>query len=545
MLTPAALFTVALFLQNGAPAPPPPSTDALARAYHLFLQGQASEEREDLTAAAARYREALEIFPDAAEIRAELAGVHAQRGQFADARRESERALSADPENRSAHRILGLLEASSIDRAASNPANPLIVSAIRHLERSVGAGVRDPSVMLTLGDLYVRGAQSARAIPILEEFLLDRPGYPQAVMLLVQAYRESGQPEMAESVVSAFRGNAAESSARRLRGIETLETQGEWAQAVSAWERLLEEHPGELAYRLRYAAALVNNSELERGRGELQAITRDEPADVRGWYLLAQVEQRAGNAEAAEVAARRIGEIDAGDARGPLALAALRAHRDDHRGVVEVLTPRVSAPTERDLSTGMFTEMATMLSDAWVEIGDARRGIRTLEDARKRAPADQQLLFSLAANYDQNDQSGRAEDVFREIIAADPEHAPALNYLGYMLADGGRKLPEALGFIERAIAVAGENPSYLDSLGWAYFRMARYEEAIDPLERAAQGAPQVSVIQDHLGDAYMQLKRYGDAAVAFDRALAGDRDGIDEKAITRKRDRARAASAGK
>jgi tetratricopeptide (TPR) repeat protein len=193
----------------------------------------------------------------------------------------------------------------------------------------------------------------------------------------------------------------------------------------------------------------------------------------------------------------------------------------------------------------MFTEMATMLSDAWVEIGDARRGIRTLEDARKRAPADQQLLFSLAAHYDQNDQSGRAEDVFREIIAADPEHAPALNYLGYMLADGGRKLPEALGFIERAIAVAGENPSYLDSLGWAYFRMARYQEAVEPLERAAQGAPQVSVIQDHLGDAYMQLKRYDDAAAAFDRALAGDRDGIDEKALTRKRDRARAASAGK
>jgi predicted Zn-dependent protease len=545
MLTPAAIFTVALLLQAAAPAAPPPSTDALAQAYHLFLQGQAAEEREDFPAAAARYREALEIFPDAAEVRAELAGVHAQRGQFADARREADRALSADPDNRSAHRLLGLLDASSIDRTAPDPANPLIASAISHLERSAGPGVRDPSVMLTLGDMYVRGAQYARAITILEEFLLDRPGYPQAVMLLVQAYRESGQPEMAESVVSAFRGNAAESSARRLRGIETLESQGEWGQAVSAWERLLEEQPGELAYRLRYAAALVNNNELERGRSALQAITRDEPEDVRGWYLLAQVEQRAGNTDAAEAAARRIGDVDAGDARGPLALAALRAHRDDHRGVVEVLTPRVSAPTERDLSTGMFTEMATMLSDAWVEMGDTRRGIRTLEAARKHVPSDPQLLFSLAASYDQNNQSDRAEGLFREIIAADPEHAPALNYLGYMLADGGRKLPEALGFIERAIAVAGENPSYLDSLGWAYFRMARYEEAIEPLERAAQGAPQVSVIQDHLGDAYLQVKRYGDAVAAFDRALAGDRDGIDERALTRKRDRARAASAGK
>jgi hypothetical protein len=48
----------------------------------------------------------------------------------------------------------------------------------------------------------------------------------------------------------------------------------------------------------------------------------------------------------------------------------------------------------------------------------------------------------------------------------------------------------------------------------------------------------VSVIQDHLGDLYLQMRRYHDAVAAFDRALAGDRDGIDVPATTRKRDRA-------
>src|SRR5690606_3780840 len=126
-----------------------------------------------------------------------------------------------------------------------------------------------------------------------------------------------------------------------------------------------------------------------------------------------------------------------------------------------------------DLGSGVFAQMATMLSDAWVELGEPKRGIRVLEDARKRTPTDHGLAFNLAATYERDGQEGRAERVFREIIAADPDHAPALNYLGYMLADRGRNLPEALSLIERAIAVGGENPAYLDSLGWTYYRMSR------------------------------------------------------------------------
>ena len=132
-----------------------------------------------------------------------------------------------------------------------------------------------------------------------------------------------------------------------------------------------------------------------------------------------------------------------------------------------------------------------------------------------------------------------AERTFREILDADPSHAPSLNYLGYMLAERGRKLDEAVSFISRALEIDADNPAYLDSLGWAYYKQARYADALSPLERAASGLPGVSVIQEHLGDLYLQLKRYSDAAAAFDRALEGDRADIDEAAVRSKRDQAR------
>jgi tetratricopeptide (TPR) repeat protein len=183
--------------------------------------------------------------------------------------------------------------------------------------------------------------------------------------------------------------------------------------------------------------------------------------------------------------------------------------------------------------------MAGELSSAYTRLGDTGRAVEVYEAARKRMPDNQHVLFSLAAAYEGDRKYDRAERAFREIIQANESHAPALNYLGYMLADRGQKLTEAIGFIKRALAIDEDNPAYLDSLGWAYYRMGEFDNARAPLERAAKQLPRVSVINDHLGDLYLQLKRYAEAVAAYDRALSGDRDGIDAGAIEKKRDRAR------
>jgi len=99
-----------------------------------------------------------------------------------------------------------------------------------------------------------------------------------------------------------------------------------------------------------------------------------------------------------------------------------------------------------------------------------------------------------------------------------------------------------VSLIQKALAVDDDNPSYLDSLGWAYYKQDKLEAATSPLERAAAALPDSSVIQEHLGDVYLKSKRYIEAAAAFDRALAGDRDGLDAPAVMKKRDRARALS---
>ena len=95
----------------------------------------------------------------------------------------------------------------------------------------------------------------------------------------------------------------------------------------------------------------------------------------------------------------------------------------------------------------------------------------------------------------------------------------ALNSLGYMLADHGQRLDEAVDLVERALKVEPGNPSFLDSLGWAYYQQGKLDRSDPRLTEAAAKVPASSVIQDHLGDLRFKQQRYADAAAAWERRL--------------------------
>jgi tetratricopeptide (TPR) repeat protein len=514
------------------------ATGDLGRAYYLFLQGLGLEGQDD-AAAIVSFRQALAIAPDAAAIHAELAGIFARQGQMTDAAAEAKRALDADPDNRTAHRLLGWIEAGTIRPDGSDASTAAMTEAIGHLEKAVAGNVDDPAAELVLSDLYLRTHQGAKAITRLKHVLDDRPDYAPAQRMLVSAYETTGDVASADAARDALDRSAPDTVGIRVRQIGQLEAGGDWKTAASAWADIVNGEAGGDIYRPRLAAALANNGDIDGARRVLADLARDWPKDVSGWYLLAQIEARAGHRDAADAAVARIRAIAPEDARVPLALAATRSARGDYRGAASALASRVAEGRQADVESGDYATMVGALGDALVHAGDRRGAVTVLDRAHARVPDDDAIHFALGAAYDEDKQYGEAERVFRDLIAADPNDARALNYLGYMLADRGEKLPEAVDFIKRALAIDRDNPAFLDSLGWAYVKLGQFDLARDPLERAAKGLPKVSVIQEHLGDLYFQLKRYADAATAFDRALAGDRDGVDAGALTKKRDRAR------
>ncbi|HUT26148.1 MAG TPA: tetratricopeptide repeat protein [Sumerlaeia bacterium] len=103
---------------------------------------------------------------------------------------------------------------------------------------------------------------------------------------------------------------------------------------------------------------------------------------------------------------------------------------------------------------------------------------------------------------------------------ADPSgYAEACNSLGYLYAERGKRLDEALRFVEKALEVRPTAGHIIDSLGWVYYKKGEYDKAVQALEKAARIEREDSVVREHLGDAYFRAGRKDDALAEFKKAL--------------------------
>jgi tetratricopeptide (TPR) repeat protein len=150
---------------------------------------------------------------------------------------------------------------------------------------------------------------------------------------------------------------------------------------------------------------------------------------------------------------------------------------------------------------------------------DAEQALDKAEQLSTKIEDKEYVWFLRGSTFERDKRYPEAEEQFKKVLASDPEHASTLNYLGYMLADQNMKLEEALGYIKRAVDLDPANGAYLDSLGWAYFRLGKYEQAEDNLLKASQKINTDPTVHDHLGDLYQKTGRLKLAATNWERAL--------------------------
>ena len=148
----------------------------------------------------------------------------------------------------------------------------------------------------------------------------------------------------------------------------------------------------------------------------------------------------------------------------------------------------------------------------------------------------EQSYFLRGAVLERQMLDDEAEEAFREALEIDADNPAVLNYLGYMLADNGEKLEEALGMIQRAVDSDPINGAYLDSLGWVYYRLNRLELAEEYLKRAVLFASTDPTLHEHLGDLYSRSGRLDEARQAYERSLELADDQQEQEAVQEKLD---------
>jgi Flp pilus assembly protein TadD len=184
-------------------------------------------------------------------------------------------------------------------------------------------------------------------------------------------------------------------------------------------------------------------------------------------------------------------------------------------------------------------------AEGWTALGDTYRAGEKYADAvtaydravallGKPARKDWTLFYARAMSQEKLGRLDQSEADIETGLKLSPDQPELLNYLGYSWVDRGRRIPEALTMLEKARTLRPYDGYIVDSVGWAYFKLGRYEEAARTLEAAVLLVPGDPTINDHFGDALWRAGRRLEARYQWNHAITFSDDDADKAVIAQK-----------
>lgn len=298
-------------------------------------------------------------------------------------------------------------------------------------------------------------------------------------------------------------------------------------QDAIAWlDDLLDDHPQQKGIMVLRARIFLEMRDMEKAQQAFSELHRLFPEDSAILLSLALLERELGQPDQAQLHFYQLLAADAHTNEAHFYLAqiaeddgqeeeALRHYSEVEGGreflpahlkavalTNELHGPEAARTYLEDLRTA-HPQYTTTLVRVEVELltaeGNNDDAMALLSSALSDNPDDVDLLYTRAMLAERMDNLAMLESDLRSVIRLRPDHAEALNALGYTLADRTDRWSEALPLIERALELSPDNPAVIDSLGWIYFRMGDIDRA-QPLLEKAFGLMKDHEIAAHLGE---------------------------------------------
>jgi tetratricopeptide (TPR) repeat protein len=513
-----------------------------------FLIGRDLEMQGRLEEALEAYTRALSKDPESVYLLKRAAELSARQNRLSEAVVYAERALELEPDNRGVRLFLGTLYRFRKD----------VASAERVLRDESGQPLNDDAATLLYG-VYTdnRRLSEARA---LAEWMIDAdPDGLHGYFALADAHEKLGDPAASEATFRAgLERNpgelalyAALARSRRVRGDRvgeiaiyrevleihpqhraTLQALAEAQlalertdEAVETLETLESLYPGDLRARLRLAFVEFERGNFAAAAERFEFALQQNPEEYEVVYFLGVVRRRLGEEEAAIAAFDRIPTSHDRYAEARTQIAGIYEHRGEfERAIAEVEWAR-----EAQESRPLDLYLASLRAKA----GDLDGALAFLQQLLDESPDDAEILYNIGVIHGEAKQIEEAIHYMQIVLGMNPEHAGALNYVGYTWAERGTNLDQAEAMISRALELRPDDGYITDSLGWVYFMRARplleqgdieaarafLDRAEEELQRAAELTGGDPVISEHLGDVYLLLDQKERALSMYEEAL--------------------------
>ncbi len=178
----------------------------------------------------------------------------------------------------------------------------------------------------------------------------------------------------------------------------------------------------------------------------------------------------------------------------------------------------------------------TLLASLYMDRQQIKKGYAILDKGLKRYPDNAQIYFEYALLLEQDGAQKQAIERMKKVLQLKPDHAEALNYLGYTWADNNINLEKALDYVQRSMRLKPHNGYIQDSLGWVYFRMGKLGQAVQEMLKALKLEPSDPHIYEHLGEIYQKQGNLEKALQAYKKARKLFKKQADKKRMQEKID---------
>ena len=385
---------------------------------------------------------------------------------------------------------------------------------------------------------------------------------------LVAPYSDTVEGRVVLAQAALSRG-AREEGARQARAALELQSSSQIAmltlaqasdseeEASALLEKFLVTNPNAREVRAAHARILVNAKQYEEARRQFMLLDQQQPDNVTTLYALGVLSTQLNDPAGAERYFTRFVDVlgrNPDDERDPskalLILSQLAEERGDLQAAVgwldklpegdektvfsaqlrraQLLGKGGDVPAARRLLASLkpsepAAQAQVLAAEAQIlrDAGQASQAYQLMQAATRRFPTNPDLLYDYALLAEKTGQVEEMERALREVMRLAPDNHHAYNALGYSLAERNVRLDEARALIEKALAMAPEDPFIMDSMGWVEYRMGNLEAAETHLRRAysLRRDPEIAV---HLGEVLWQRGKRADAEKLWLEARAKD-----------------------
>ncbi|MER3522806.1 MAG: hypothetical protein C4326_01725, partial [Ignavibacteria bacterium] len=481
--------------------------DKSAGIYFALAKNYAALNKHSLAIESAR--QAVRLDPDNVEYRTMLAVSFAQVFELDSAVAAYEEIVKRDSNN-----IESWFNLARLQQARSPQ------KALQTYEEITSRFGPQWEVLLQMVEVYNAAGEFGKAAETMKRMTELDPGNMDLLQSLARAYMRADRTEEALKLYWDLIERDPDNVAylAELGGVYLAKKDYEKAQAE--FDRVLSADSVAIDAKLRIGEMYFNHLEKDstlapRAQAVFERIARQHPQDWRAYWFLGAIGAITHNDSLSLVNFKCVTELASWNADAWVYLSSVFLEKNDYQSVVTVLESALHIlPDEPRINS--------ILGFAYNRLGRTDDALRVLEKAHTLDPKDINTISQLALIYDSMHRFEESDSLYEQGLRLAPNNHLLLNNYSYSLAERGLQLHRALEMAKRTVEQQPDNQSYLDTIGWVYFKLGNYIEAERWIKKAIEKGNASAVLYEHLGDIYDRMNDRERALEQWDIALKLD-----------------------